>query len=137
VTTYRTNKVTIRSGSRERITFNLKSDNRPVDLTGYTAARVHLRKLDGETVTIYSTNDAGPLLSFDVDPTLGRLHLDPSPTTFTNTDDYLVGYIVVTSGSGKEYAYEEDEEFGIVVRPQWTSTTSSSTTSSSTTTSTT
>jgi len=137
VTTYRTNRVTIRAGSNERITLTLKADQVAVNLTGYTEAKVYIKKLDGETVTIYSSLDSSPIVSFDADRTTGKIHIDPTTTTFTNDDDYLIGYVQVEAANGKLYAYEEDEEFGIVVRPRWTSTTSSSTTSSSTSTTTT
>lgn len=134
MTTYRTNKVTIRAGSEERITLELKIDTTAVNLTGYTEVRVHMKKLDGSQVTIYSDLDPSSIVSFDSDRTSGKIHIDPTTTTFTNNDDYLVGYVIVVAASGKEYAYEEDEEFGIVVRPRFTSTTSSSTSSSTTTT---
>ena len=137
MTTYRTNRVTIRAGSNERITLTLKADQVAVNLTGYTEAKVYIKKLDGETVTIYSSLDSSPIVSFDADRTTGKIHIDPTTTTFTNDDDYLIGYVQVEAANGKLYAYEEDEEFGIVVRPRWTSTTSSSTTSSSTSTTTT
>jgi len=137
VTTYLTNRVTIRAGSEERITLELKANQVAVDLTGYTEAKIYTKRLDGETVTIYSTEDSSTIVSFDADRTTGKIHIDPTTTTFTNDDDYIVGYIDVTAANGKVYSYEEDEEFGIVVRPRWTSTTSTSTTSSSTSTTTT
>ena len=133
MTTYLTNRVTIRAGSEERITLDLKADRVATNLTGYTEAKVYIKKVDGSTVTIYSTLDVSPIVSFDADRTTGKIHFDPTTTTFTNDDDYLIGYVTVKSAAGKVYAYEEDEEFGIVVRPRWTSTTSSSTTSSTTT----
>jgi len=132
VADYRTNQVTIRAGSQERITLTLKADNVAVNLTGYTEGKVYLKKLDGNAVRIISTNDASPILSFDSDRTTGKLHIDPETDTFTNDDEYLVGYVDVQAASGKWYAFEEDEEFGLIVRPYFTSTTSSSTTSSST-----
>ena len=137
MTTYRTNKVTIRAGSQERITLDLKADGNAVNLTGYKEARAFIRKLDGNAVAIYSTLDDTPILSFDADRTIGRLNLDPTLTTFTNDDNYLVGYVIVTASNDKEYAYEEDEEFGIIVKDQWTSTTSTSSTSTTSTSTTT
>jgi len=133
VTTYLTNRVTIRAGSNERITLTLKADQVAVNLTGYIKVEIFIKKLDGSTVTIYSSLDSNPIVSFDADRTTGKVHIDPETTTFTNDDDYLVGYVDVTAANGKVYSYEEDEEFGIVVRPRWTSTTSSSTTSTTTT----
>ncbi len=134
MTTYLTNRVTIRAGSNERITLELKANQVAVNLTGYTEAEIFIKKLDGETVTIYSSLDSNPIVSFDADRTTGKVHVDPTTTTFTNDDDYLVGYVDVTAANGKVYSYEEDEEFGIVVRPRWTSTTSTSTSTTSTTT---
>ena len=134
MTTYLTNRVTIRAGSNERITLTLKADQVAVNLTGYTEAKVFVKNLDSSTVTIYSSLDSSPIVSFDADRTTGKIHIDPTTTTFTNDDDYLVGYVTVEAANGKVYAYEEDEEFGIVVRPRWTSTTSSSTSTTSSTT---
>lgn len=131
---YRSNQEIIRAGSRERITFTLYVNTVAKNLTSATECRIHLNHLSNPVYTkIYSSADSVPIVSFDADRTTGRIHLDPASDTFKNGDELFSGYIDVKIG-GKWYAYEEDEEFGIMVRDALTTTTSSSTSTSTTTT---
>ena len=118
---YRSNKITIRAGSQERITFILKINNQVYDLTNFVKATLRLKDIDSENISVYNTDDVDPILSFDDDLTSGKIHLDPKSDTFTNNVDYYAGYIDITHSNGKTYPWEEDEEFGIEVRDKFVS----------------
>ena len=111
-------KIEIRAGSRERITFTLYSDGVIVNLTDYSIAKLYMEdQVDKTTNIVYSTGDAVPILAFDGDKTTGKIHLDPAADTFDNTDTSFACYLEITHNSTtKTYPFREDDEFIIVIR---------------------